>query len=115
MPRGGRLFTNRTRYYLRRRAWRFFRWLGYARPAEYPAAIAPALQHYRDEDLEKGENILDSWALLNICFRGSDGACLQAQPTCGLAEGPLARGTGKPHRALPRHGKHRRQRAYCTV
>jgi hypothetical protein len=72
MPRNGRLFKYRTRYYLRRRAWRFFRWLGYARPAEFPAAIAPALRRYSDEDLAKGENILDSWALLNICFRGSD-------------------------------------------
>ncbi len=68
----GRLFTNRTRHYLRRRAWRYFRWLGYARPADFPAAIAPALRRYDDEDLAKGENILDSWALLNICFRGSD-------------------------------------------
>jgi hypothetical protein len=72
LPRNGRLFTYRTRYYLRRRAWRFFRWLGYARPADFPAAIAPALTRYRDDDLAKGENILDSWALLNICFRGND-------------------------------------------
>jgi hypothetical protein len=71
IPRHGHLYTYRTRYYLRRRAWRFFRWLGYARPAEFPSAIAPALQRYRDEDLAKGENILDSWSLLNICFRGS--------------------------------------------
>jgi hypothetical protein len=72
MPKNGRLFTFRTRYYLRRRTWRFFRWLGYARPADFAAAIAPALGRYRDEDFAKGENILDSWALLNICFRGSD-------------------------------------------
>ncbi len=70
---GGRLFTYRTRFYLRRRAWRYFRWLGYAQPAAFPAAIAPALGRYRDEDLAKGENILDSWALLNICFRGCAG------------------------------------------
>jgi len=86
IPRNGRLFTFRTRYYLRRRAWRFFRWLGYARPAEFPAAIAPALRRYDDEDLEKGENILDSWALLNICFRGSN--ALQFGPAhVGIVEG----------------------------
>jgi len=72
MVPGGRLFSYRTRYYLRRRAWRYFRWLGFARPAAFPAAIAPALRRYRDADLARGENILDSWALLNICFRGSD-------------------------------------------
>lgn len=70
--RGGRLFSHRTRQYLRRRAWRYFRWMAYARPAAYPAAILPALRRYRDADLEKGENILDSWALLQICFYGSD-------------------------------------------
>lgn len=68
----GRIFTHRTRQYLRRRAWRYFRWMGYARPAAFPAAIAPALRRYRDAHLEKGENILDSWALLNICFRACD-------------------------------------------
>lgn len=86
MPRNGRLFTHHTRYYLRRRVWRFFRWLGYRNPAGYPAAIASALKHYRDEDLEKGENILDSWSLLNICFRGSD-ALIFKPDHIGLAEG----------------------------
>lgn len=68
----GRLFTSATRHYLRRRAWRYFRWMGYGRPADYPRAITPALRRYRDADLEKGEHILDSWALLNICFRECD-------------------------------------------
>lgn len=68
----GRIFTHRTRQYLRRRAWRYFRWMGYGQPAAYPAAIAATLRRYRDADLEKGENILDSWALLNICFRDCD-------------------------------------------
>jgi hypothetical protein len=70
--RSGRLFSHRTRQYLRRRAWRYFRWLGYGKPAAFPAAIGPALLRYRDADLEKGENILDSWALLQICFYGGD-------------------------------------------
>lgn len=70
--RSGLLFTHRTRYYLRRRAWRYFRWLGYARPTDYPRVIAVALQRYRDVHLARGENILDSWALLNICYRDCD-------------------------------------------
>lgn len=70
--RGGRIFTHRTRHYLRRRAWRYFRWMGYGRPAAYPAAVVNALRRYRDADLEKGEHILDSWALLQICFYGGD-------------------------------------------
>lgn len=70
--RGGKVFSHRTRQYLRRRAWRYFRWMAYARPETYAAAILPALRRYRDADLEKGENILDSWALLQVCFYGGD-------------------------------------------
>src|SRR5207244_543562 len=67
-----KLFTYRTRYYLRRRAWRYFRWLGHRDPAAYPAAIARALSAYEDADLERGENILDSWGLLHACFGKHD-------------------------------------------
>lgn len=70
--RGGRVFSHRTRQYLRRRAWRYFRWMAHGRPDAYATAILPALRRYRDADLEKGENILDSWALLQICFHGGD-------------------------------------------
>ena len=70
--RGALLFSHRTRHYLRRRAWRYFRWLGYGKPTVFAGAIAQALLRYRDADLEKGENILDSWALLQICFHGGD-------------------------------------------
>jgi hypothetical protein len=34
--------------------------------------VARALVGYRDSDLAKGENILDSWGLLHICFGESD-------------------------------------------
>ncbi|HVT79898.1 MAG TPA: hypothetical protein VHM90_04520, partial [Phycisphaerae bacterium] len=69
MRKNGRLFSYRTRYYLRRRAWRYFRFLSYRAPAEFPGAIGPALARYTDADLAKGEHILDSWCLLNACFR----------------------------------------------
>lgn len=72
VPRQARLFHAATRLYLRRRAWRFFRWLGYREPAAYPAAVAHALRRYRDVDFAAGENILDSWALLHIAFHGCD-------------------------------------------
>jgi len=63
-----KLFTYRTRYYLRRRAWRYFRWLGFRDPAAYLPAIVRALVAYEDADLQRGENILDSWALMHACF-----------------------------------------------
>jgi hypothetical protein len=71
LPKNGRLFSYKTRYYLRRRAWRYFRRMGFMRPADYPRAIARALVRYHDEDLALGENILDSWSLMNACFRYS--------------------------------------------
>lgn len=71
VPKNGRLFSYRTRYYLRRRAWRYFRFLGYKNPAAFVTGTAAGLVHYTDEDLAKGEHILDSWSLLNACYRHS--------------------------------------------
>ncbi len=63
-----RLFSYSTRHYLRRRAWRYFRHAGFARPREYVEIVAAALKGYSDADLARGENILDSWSLLHVCF-----------------------------------------------
>lgn len=68
VPKNGRLFSHPTRRYLRRRAWRYFRWMGFQRPDDYPRAIAVALKLYRDEDFALGENILDCWSLMNVAF-----------------------------------------------
>ena len=70
IPRNGRLFSHRTRGYLRRRAWRYFRRLGYQHPEHYVPAIARALVQYNDDDLTRGGNILDTWGLVQACFRG---------------------------------------------
>src|SRR3954447_8728549 len=90
-PRAARLFTYRTRYYLRRRAWRFFRRMGFQKPSAYPAAVTKALIRYRDEDLAKGENILDCWGLLQICFGRNpaldfDQAHARLKEGCSLAD-----------------------------
>lgn len=69
VPRGAVLFTYHTRYYLRRRAWRYFRRMGFQRAAEFAPAVARALAIYADRDLADGANILDSWALVNALFR----------------------------------------------
>jgi len=72
-PRGkAKLFKYRTRYYLQRRAWRYFRRLGHREPLKYIPAIVNALARYEDADLQKGENILDSWSLMHACFAESD-------------------------------------------
>jgi hypothetical protein len=71
VPEGGKLFGAKTRYHLRRRAWRFFRRMGFQKPAEYVKEVSRALALYRDDDLRLGQNILDSWGLLNALFRHS--------------------------------------------
>lgn len=63
-----RLFSYHTRNYLRRRAWRYFRKLGFQNPESYPGAISIALKQYKDEDFAKGENILDNWGFVNAAF-----------------------------------------------
>jgi len=71
-PGKAKLFTYRTRYYLRRRAWRYFRRLGFRDPAAYLPVVIRALAAYEDADLQRGENILDSWGLLHACFGEHD-------------------------------------------
>jgi hypothetical protein len=80
-----RLFSLRTRYYLRRRAWRYFRRLGKgvsplpASPTggaghrfdRYIAAIAEALVLYEDADVGSGVAFLDNWGLIHALFHHS--------------------------------------------
>lgn len=61
-------FSYHTLYYLRRRAWRYFRRMGHQRPDDYVKAIAAALVRYDDEHLSNGINLLDSWGLVHALF-----------------------------------------------
>lgn len=86
-----RLFSAPTRHYLRRRAWRYFRYLGYRRPVEYVPAAAAALARYTDADLADEAGILDCPGLMQICFHGSDavsfgGSYVNLRPGRALSE-----------------------------
>ena len=50
---------------------RYFRRMGFQQPSEYPQAVSVALALYRDDDVARGENILDNWSLMHIAFRRS--------------------------------------------
>jgi hypothetical protein len=65
---GNRLFSQRTRNYLRRRVWRYFRQLSYRKPMAYVAFVAAAMEEYEDRDFAVGENILDNWSLVHACY-----------------------------------------------
>ena len=65
------LFSVHTRTYLRRRAWRYFRRLGFRDRTRYlRSALASALE-YRDEDCDSGIHFLDNWGLMHILFAHS--------------------------------------------
>jgi hypothetical protein len=66
-----RLFSVRTRAYLRRRAWRYFRLLGQRDVTRYLAAIGPLLKKYTDEDTATGLALLDNWGLVHILYHHS--------------------------------------------
>jgi hypothetical protein len=65
-------FTAHTVYYLQRRAWRYFRRMGFQNPPAYPAAVAKGLARYRDADFPDGLAVMDSWGLIHACFGESD-------------------------------------------
>lgn len=64
-------FTARTRLYLCRRALRYFRELGRRDKARYARAIQAALLLYRDEHLQKPEQLLDAWGLVHVLYHAS--------------------------------------------
>ncbi len=69
---GNVLFSHRTRNYLRRSAWRYFRFLSYREPDVYLEQICQALARYEDKDLLDGEAILDNWGLMHACYFGHE-------------------------------------------
>lgn len=77
-------FSMRTRMYLCRRAFRYFRQIGRTDKARYGRAIRAALALYDDANLQRPEQLLDAWGLLNAIYWGSSG--LQRRPRgAGLA------------------------------
>ena len=69
-PRGAIYFSYRTRYYLQRRAWRYYRKLARGGADRYLSAAILLLLEYQDSDFDRGERILDCWTLLQLAFRG---------------------------------------------
>jgi hypothetical protein len=67
-----RLFKYRTRYYLQRRVWRYFRKLGFKDGSRFLTAIVPALAGFADADLAAGEHLIDSWSLMHALHGESE-------------------------------------------
>lgn len=61
-------FTFRTRRYLARRAWRYFRQLAGRDPRAYRDAIVTALTLYEDAHLSDPMDLLDAWGLVHALY-----------------------------------------------
>jgi hypothetical protein len=64
-------FSRRTRQYLARRAFRYFRALARRDVQSYGETIRAALVLYEDRHLERVEQILDAWGLVHALYWGS--------------------------------------------
>ncbi len=64
-------FSGNTCAYLRRRAWRHFRHLGFRDASAYRETVLLALRRYEDEDLQSGRDLLRRWGLVHILFHES--------------------------------------------
>jgi hypothetical protein len=92
-----RLFSGKTRNYLRRRAWRYFRLLGRQFPGRYVTAVCHALTLYTDDDTADGLGLLSNWGLVHTLFHFSP--ALVSKPTGWvLADGKTLRDlTAEPY------------------
>jgi predicted DNA-binding WGR domain protein len=61
-------FSKRTRTYLTRRVFRYFRRLGHKDAARYGRAMRAALPLYRDENLSTPARLLDAWGLMHALY-----------------------------------------------
>lgn len=61
-------FSARTRRYLQRRAFRYFRKLGARDTVRYGRAIRLALSLYQDAHLDSAQKLLDSWSLVHALY-----------------------------------------------
>ncbi|MCC9600191.1 hypothetical protein LOC67_06435 [Stieleria sp. JC731] len=75
-PRGRlpvlRLFSLKTRRYLQRRSWRYFRQLGLSDPVRYLKGVSYALCRYTDSDVADGLALIDNWGLVHVLFHDTD-------------------------------------------
>ena len=66
------VFSIRTRHFLCRRVFRYFRRLAFRKPARYARTMGVAIARYTDVDLAEPSKFLDAWSLLHVLYHGSD-------------------------------------------
>lgn len=66
-----RRFSLKTRLYLARRAFRYFRKIGAKDRERYFKGTSAALKLYKDDHLNKPEHLLDAWGLVHVLYHDS--------------------------------------------
>lgn len=92
------LFSTKTREYLRRRVWRYFRDLARTDSNRYRSAIGKAIVRYTDEDTADGLALIDNWSLTHVLFHQSDQLVAEARGWVLTDGGSLDRLTPSPYR-----------------
>jgi hypothetical protein len=64
-------FSRRTRRYLSRRVFRYFRRLGRRDPERYGKTVRAALLLYQDDHLREPAQLLNAWSLVHVLYWGS--------------------------------------------
>lgn len=82
--------THATRSYVRRRAWRHYRRLGFRQPDVYVPAVSLALLQYTDADIPTGQALLDNWGLVHALFGKSPVLVFSSRHTNVRAGQPLS-------------------------
>lgn len=65
-------FTMKTRRYLQRRSWRFFRSMARRSPVEYVRVMSWILAQYNDGQFDPPQKLLDAWGLVHALFWGCE-------------------------------------------
>jgi hypothetical protein len=91
------LFSAKTRDYLRRRVWRYFRTLAKTDAMRYRTAMSEVLIQYTDDDTADGLALIDNWSLMHVLFHGCDQVVAEARGWTLAENGSLEKLSPAPY------------------
>jgi hypothetical protein len=100
-----RLFSQITRAHLRRRVWRYFRFMAYRDPTRYVDAMTTAFAWYQDSHFDSGEAILDNWSLMHAGYFEAPEIAFTASHTNVVRGQSLATLKAAPYRPVVWEGE----------
>ncbi len=68
----GDAFSVKTRLFMSRWVFRYFRRLAFRDPGRYIGGVAPAIARFTDADLADVAKLLDAWSLVHVLYHGSE-------------------------------------------